>query len=381
MSLFDRTVRTVTPLEDRSRTRRLVKIALWFVGLVVLLAICRLLGFDVVGWFGNVWDTLTGISLVYILAGVTFQTIQTTLTALAWYFILAAGYPEGGVRYRNILAAYSAGIAMNGFLPANLGTFAYLLMFLALTRGATFAGILGGTLVQKIFYTAIGTIVYVYLFVSVPGSFSLEFGGITAHPVLFLAIVACGVILILLLVRIFLAKFKGLWEKAKQGGAILSIPRDYVLKVLLPSFGSWLARLVVVGIFLVAYSIPVTFHTIMSVVGGNSIASTLSFTPGGVGVTQAVNNISLSSVTDPATATAYSLGQQLVITAWNAAFAIVIVTWVFGWTGGKQLVGESYSGAKEKAAEQSAAHKDRKVVKKEARRTKRAAKRDRKRNT
>ena len=112
-----------------------------------------------------------------------------------------------------------------------------------------------------------------------------------------------------------------------------------------------------------------TFHTIMSVIGGNSLANTVSFTPGGVGVTQAVNSVSLSSVTTTTNATAYSLGQQLIVTAWNVAFAIVVVTWVFGWTGGKQLVGQSYTGAKEKAAEQSAAHKARKAEKKAAKET------------
>ncbi len=172
--------------------------------------------------------------------------------------------------------------------------------------------------------------------------------------------------LIVLLVKMFWDRMKGLWEKAKQGGAILASKRDYVVKVLLPSFGSWLAKLAVIAVFLAAYSIPVTFHTIMSVVGGNSLANSVSFTPGGVGVTQAVNSVSLSSVTSTTNAAAYSLGQQLIVTAWNVVFAIVLVTWVFGWTGGKQLVGQSYTGAKEKAAEQSAAHKARKAEKKRA---------------
>ena len=66
---------------------------------------------------------MTSISIGYIVAGLTFQTVQTTLTALAWYYILVAGYPNGGVRYRDILAAYATGVAMNGFLPANIGTF------------------------------------------------------------------------------------------------------------------------------------------------------------------------------------------------------------------------------------------------------------------
>ena len=117
-----------------------------------------------------------------------------------------------------------------------------------------------------------------------------------------------------------------------------------MIKVLLPSFGSWLAKLAVIGVFLAAYSIPVTFHTIMSVMGGNSLANTVSFTPGGVGVTQAVNSVSLSSVTSPTNAAAYSLGQQLIVTAWNCVFALVMVIWVFGYTGGKQLVGQSYTG-------------------------------------
>jgi len=57
-------------------------------------------------------------------------------------------------------------------------------------------------------------------------------------------------------------------------------------------------------------------------------------------------------VTDAATATAYSLGQQLAITAWNVAFAIALVVWAFGWTGGRELVEQSYDDAKVKVAEQ-----------------------------
>ena len=249
------------------------------------------------GWFSRLWDTMTEISIGYIVAGLTFQTIQTTLTALAWYFILTAAYPSGGVRYRDILAAYTAGVAMNGFLPANIGTIASLLMYVALIRGSTFAGVLGATLVQKIFYTAIGAFVYLYLFLSVPGTFDLQLGFVNAHRLLVPLLIIGAAALVMLLIRMFWGKVKGLWEHAKQGGAILANKRDYVVKVLLPSLGSWIAKLVVIGIFLAAYNIPVTFHTIMSVVGGNSLANTVSFTPGAVGITQAVNSVSLSSVT------------------------------------------------------------------------------------
>ena len=145
-----------------------------------------------------------------------------------------------------------------------------------------------------------------------------------------------------------------LWEKARQGGAILARPRDYALRVALPSFGAWLAKLGVIAVFLAGYGITVTFHAVMSVMGGNSIANTVSVTPGGVGVNQAANVAALGGVTDASTATAYSLGQQLAVTAWNIAFAIAVVVWAFGWAGGRVLVERSYADAKAKAAGQKA---------------------------
>jgi uncharacterized membrane protein YbhN (UPF0104 family) len=92
----------------------------------------------------------------------------------------------------------------------------------------------------------------------------------------------------------------------------------------------------------------------MAVAGGNSIANTVSVTPGGVGVNQATNVAALDGVTDAATATAYSLGQQLAVTAWNIAFALVVVIWAFGVAGGRELVEQSYEDAKVKVAEQKA---------------------------
>jgi uncharacterized membrane protein YbhN (UPF0104 family) len=303
---------------------------------------------------------LTGVGLGYLIAGWAFQTAQTTLTALGWYFILRAGFPDTPVLYRGVLAAYAAGVALNGFLPANIGTVAMVLMFVAIIPGANLPGVLGGMVVQKVFFTVAGAFVYAYLFLSVPGSFELHLDGPHDHPVLFGTVVVGALLVIVMLVRIFWRKLRGLWEKAKQGGAILARPREYAVRVVLPSFGAWLAKLAVIAVFLAGYGITVTFHTVMSVAGGNSIANTVSVTPGGVGVNQATNVAALSGVTDAATATAYSLGQQLAITAWNVAFALVVVTWAFGWTGGKVLVQQSYEDAKERVAEQKAQRQARK---------------------
>jgi len=227
-----------------------------------------------------------------------------------------------------------------------------LLMYVAIIPGANFAGVLGGMLVQKIFFTLVGAFVYIYLFATVPGTFERQFELPHDNPLLTLALAAGAVVLIVILVRVFRRKLDGVVKKAAQGGAILKRPRAYLVRVVLPSLGAWVAKLAVIAVFLAGYAIPVTFHTVMSVAGGNSIANTVSVTPGGVGVNQATNVAALDNVTDAATATAYSLGQQLAITAWNIVFAVAIVIWAFGWAGGKLLVEQSYEDAKVKVSEQ-----------------------------
>jgi hypothetical protein len=92
-------------------------------------------------------------------------------------------------------------------------------------------------------------------------------------------------------------------------------------------------------------------HSVLAVTGANSISSSLSFTPGGVGVTQALNVAVLESTTSTSTATAYSVAQQLIVSAWDVLFAIVLVAWVFGWSGGKELVKQSYDAAEVKRRE------------------------------
>ncbi len=340
------------PPQEPSRGRRLAEVGKWLGGTAVVVVVLDLLGVDVTGWFSDLWDALTSIGFGYLVAGWTLQTVQTTLTALGWFAILRAAYPTAPVPYRQVLAAYAAGVALNGFLPANIGTFAMLLMFTAIIPPANLPGVLGGMVVQKIFFTVAGALVYIYLFAAVEGTFERQLKLPHDHPLLIGLTLIGAAFLLVLLARIFRRKLHQALQHAKQGGAILARRRDYLLKVALPSFGAWLAKGAVIAIFLAGYGIAVTFHTVMSVMGGNSIANTVSVTPGGVGVNQAANVAALNEVTDSATATAYSLGQQLAITAWNIAFAVVVVVWAFGWSGGRLLVEQSYADARVKVSEQ-----------------------------
>jgi uncharacterized membrane protein YbhN (UPF0104 family) len=331
-------------------TGRIARSLAVFAAAGVVLLLLHLLGVDVTGWFADLFDALTEVDPAYIALGLVFQTLEGLLSALAWLAILRYAYPEAGIRALPIIAAYAVAIAGNDVLPANLGTLVMLVMLAAIIPGATFPGLVGGQVVHKLFYAAAGAFVYLYLFLSVPGSFSTELSFLEEHRGLAVLVPAAIAIVAALVIRAFWHRLRGLWERARQGGAILAEPRAFGLKVVLPEFFSWLCKLGVIAVFLAAYGIPVTLHTVMTVAGGNSLASVVSVTPGGAGVNQAVNSATLTREdVDRETALAYSAGQQLITTAWSVALAVALVAFVFGWSGGKSLVASSYREAKSRA--------------------------------
>jgi uncharacterized membrane protein YbhN (UPF0104 family) len=353
----------VAPAHGRVRLHRLLIVALI---VVVIGAAAVLFGWNISGWFKHLWNTITSISAGYVIAAVVLVTVQTTTTAFAWYSILRFGYPDSNVRWIEVLACYAAAVALNSVLPANLGTLTMMLMFTSIIAAAAFAGIFAGFAVQKIFYSVIGTAGYVYLFLTVGGSFDIQFKFINEHPVTIVILLAAGAALVWLVSQMLRERIEKWWEQAKVGGQILVHPRAYFGRVVFPEAISWLANLGIISVFLSAYNIPVSFHTLMRVVAGNSIANVTSVTPGGAGVTQGFNVLSLKGITSASNANAYSVTQQLVVTAWGLLFAIVVVVRAFGWTGGKTLVSQSYSQAREKSSEQSAARKAKRQAKRQA---------------
>ncbi len=160
----------------------MIKIGLWLGGLALFWLVLQLLGVDVSGWLRPPLGPDQGHSRpATSSAALASRPAQTFFAGL-----LVLRHPQGGVpgevAFWPIVAAYAVGVAMNGFLPANIGTFVTLLMFVAVIPGCTFAGSIAAYLVQKIFFTIAGTFVYLYMFLSVPGAFDLSFGNVTSHP-------------------------------------------------------------------------------------------------------------------------------------------------------------------------------------------------------
>lgn len=340
---------------------RLARIALWLGAVALAILVLDLLGVPVNDWLRDLFHKLGEVPLWAILAGVALESAQTSLAALAWHSILRAALPRAAIPFRLVLACYAVAVALNGFLPANIGTLVMLLMLTSLLAGATFAMLVSGLVVEKIPFSIFNVALYLYLFLSVGGSFSIKLGFLADHALLIVFLIAGAAVLVALLVRVFWARLAKLRAELASGGAILRSPRRTLTGLFLPELGSYAARLAIVAVFLGAYGIPVSFHNVATVTASNSISNSVSATPGGVGVTQAMNSAALAGETSASTATAYSIGQQLIVTAWDVLFAIALVSWVFGWSGGKALVESSYAGAKEKSRELKEKRRQRRV--------------------
>src|SRR5262249_2247121 len=173
------------------RGRRLLRVFTWIAGTAIAIAILDLLGVDVTGWLSNLWDQIKAVPAGYIVAGLIVQSGQTFFAGLSYYGILGAAYPGEG-QLAPIVTAYGVEVAVKGFLQGNIGTLVMLFMFVAIIPSAKFGGSLAAYLVQKIFFTVAGTFVYLYLFLSVPGTFHINLGNISDHPVATVVIVVGG---------------------------------------------------------------------------------------------------------------------------------------------------------------------------------------------
>ena len=101
---------------------------------------------------------------------------------------------------------------------------------------------------------------------------------------------------------------------------------------------SYIARMGVNATFMYAYDIPVSLQNIFLIVAAASISSTIALAPGAVGAQTALASVVLKGVAPQATIAAYSVGQALITTAWNAVFGLTMLARTIGWKQTRKLI-------------------------------------------
>jgi len=109
------------------RLSRFAELGAWLVGIALLLFVLDLLGVPVSAWIRMLFKDVRAVPAGAIVGGVVLDTLQTVFAAVSWLTILRAAFPDAPVPFRPVLASYAVAVALNGFLPANIGTLVMML--------------------------------------------------------------------------------------------------------------------------------------------------------------------------------------------------------------------------------------------------------------
>jgi uncharacterized membrane protein YbhN (UPF0104 family) len=243
-----------------------------------------------------------------------FHVANHGLRSLAWRNIIAAAYPDKRVSYAGVTAAYATGVALNALVPARAGDAAKVGLVRAqipesslLTVSATMPMLLiFDTFAAGALLLAVGLDSGVSLHAQLPSAGGL----IDAHPVLTTLVVLTLVVGLSRLVRRYRPRLSSVWERVRQGGAVLGSPARYLTRVALVQAVSWLCRLGVVMCLLGAFGLPaspVVAGLVMLVAG---VSTAVPLTPGGAGTQQVL------------LAYAFSVSMQVGVTVVNALFGL-----------------------------------------------------------
>jgi uncharacterized membrane protein YbhN (UPF0104 family) len=297
---------------------------------------------NIAGWVSSLIDNVDSIAIEFLLLGFAFQWGQTLLNSVAWRSVLAAAYPDKKILQKEISAGYAGGVALNSVLPGQAGTITYLGLFRASIPDSSIATITAGAAVQAIFWSIVGGLVYLLLFISRPDAFESKLGGITDfitdHPLATIVIAAGTVALIVLALRVIRERLRRQWDQLGQGAAILHTPRRYLARVVSFQALSYACRIGVNITFMHAYGIPVTARNVFIIIAAASIAAVVSVAPGGIGATTTVLLIALQGEASQATITAYSVGQQAACMLANVVLGVILMAKVFGWDATRSLM-------------------------------------------
>jgi hypothetical protein len=316
-------------------------------GIVVLLAsieFVRRQGLDPWTWFADIWVLIAGIPAPFVILACTLKAAEVSLNAIAWKTVLRAAYPEEGIGFRQTLGVVQGGVGIFAVVPPKFGGFAVLGLYRAAFPSLSITAVLATRVVQGISSTILGTVLLVIFGVAnagfgEPGGFLDRVAGFLVEwPLLAVLMAALIISLLVALLRRSRYWLREFVAQMAMGGAILRTPGRYILSVVVPTLLAFALRWGVTGTLLLAFGVAPSLETLLRVNVSHGLARTVQVTPGGFGTTQAFDLVALRGIASIEVITAYSLSQAAILLVFNIAFALVALTWAFGWDRTARLI-------------------------------------------
>jgi uncharacterized membrane protein YbhN (UPF0104 family) len=250
------------------------------------------------------------------------------------------------------------GAGMNGILPARGGDALKIVLAKRSVERSSYPAIISSFAVLSPFDIAIGILVLLYAITQgllpraprLPHLPAFEITFWAAHPevlMLTLTVIGIGVVA---LVAVLARHVESFWQRVKQGLAIFREPVRYLREVVAWQMVGWLCRFASFWLFLEAFHVGGSVENVLLVMSVQAISGALPFTPGGAGAQQALLVATLGGASH-AVILAYSVGQQLAVTAWSVLLAFAALFYVFRVSDWRTLVREGEAARAEASAE------------------------------
>ena len=299
-------------------------------------------------FFANLADVYWGALIVAL----AFLLAMYLARARAWQNVLEAAYPNTRVPYRGIAGAYLAGAGINAVIPARVGDATKIFLARSQVRRSTFPTITSSFLVQTIFDTAAGVLVFAYALTQgllprppqLPDLPAFDIAFWAQNPQLLLFTVTALGVGSLVLFAVVARRAEEFWQHVKQGVVILTEPRRYLREVVSWQAAGWLCRFAAFWFFLEAFRIGGSFQNVMLVMSVQAISTMLPFTPGGAGAQQALLVATLEGPSRAAVLS-FSVGTQIAMAAWSVVLGFAAILLVFRTTDWRGLIREAQDEA------------------------------------
>ena len=297
------------------------------------------------------FSNLAAINWFALTAALACFGLYLLLRSRALFNALRAAYPNETFLWRSVWGGYVVAYGLNNFVPASAGNVAqyyltknsipnstYPTVTTALATGAVLdacvsALVLGFAFTQGIFPrpSEFGDV----------GSFDLAFVG--RHPEVTLFIVTALIVIALAAFAILSVRVHAFWARVGQGLSILRDRRRYAREMVSWQLGAWIFRFGTWWLSLVAFHIGASLRNILLVQAVQVISAAVGVTPGGAGVQQALFVAVFSGIAADSAVAAFSVGQQIALSAFTLGLAFAAMTLVFRTRGFRQLLRDARS--------------------------------------
>jgi uncharacterized membrane protein YbhN (UPF0104 family) len=270
-------------------------------------------------------ERLAAVHWGWLAAAICFSVANLVLRSRSWQLILRAALPAERIRYRTAFGAYCAGVGVNAVIPARVGDLTKLFLVRRSAPTAHYPTLIGTLVAETLFdfFMASGLVFWALWAGILPGlrlpdmpAFDLSLA--LRHPWISLAVAVALVVVILVGVR----RIRRFWAQFGQGLAILRTPGRYVGRVVPWQALGWGCRICAAACFLLAFGVPASIETALSVQVADSVSSLFPATPGGLGPKQALLVVMLAGTAGRTDVLAFSAGTELALVVMNAVLGL-----------------------------------------------------------